>query len=208
MRHTSNLCVSSVYLWRIPWTSHVTRFRWRTLPDTEGISKNAVVWTKSGLIIVAGTGIPHAQVAAFSRPFNAPVEGASTTTVEDDVIDGNWHRLAPMRKIVFPFYLCEFSGRVLAVGFDLTFQLQPVESFSAPPVYSLGREVGQWTTIYRSALTEDIQSFAAYHDCVFLVGKKVICGEPNIDKVYKCLLALQWRAHNHFFSNLRLYLWL
>ncbi len=164
------------------------------------IPMKAVVWTKAGLIIVAGSDEPHAQVTAFSRPFKTPVEGASTTTVEDDDIDGNWHRLAPMREITSPVSMCEFSGWVLAVGFrdqiselgfDLTRSCQPVESFSAPPVSSLGREVGQWTTILRLTRTEAITNLAAYHDCVFLAGKKVICGEPNIDKVYKCLLALQ-----------------
>ncbi len=121
-------------------------FRWSCLPDMtqKRDCVPGIVWTKVGLIVVAGGSINDnrsSSVEAFTRPFSAFAEGQPTTR--------KWLPLAPMRVARSNLSLCELGRCILAVGgYDGTNHVSTVEALIlSPKLREGGTNRGQWTTI-------------------------------------------------------------
>ncbi len=119
---------------------------WGCLPDmTEKRGcVPGIVWTKAGLIVVAGGSIDGkrtSSVEAFTRPFFAFAEVQPTTR--------NWRSLAPMRVARSWLSLCELGRCILAVGGDeCSKDVSTVEALTLSPNFGEGdTNRGQWTTI-------------------------------------------------------------
>ncbi len=121
-------------------------YRWSCLPDmTEKRDcVPGIVWTKVGLIVVAGgsiNGKKTSSVEAFTRPFFAFVKVQPTTR--------KWLPLAPMRVVRSWLSLCDLGRCILAVGgYDGSKHVSTVEALTLPSTLCEGdTNRGQWTTI-------------------------------------------------------------
>ncbi len=103
-----------------------------------------IVWTKVGLIVVAGgsiSGKRTSSVEAFTRPFFAFAEVQPNAR--------KWLPLAPMRVARSGFSFCELGRFILAVGgHDGSKFVSTVEALTLPPTFGEGdTNRGQWTSI-------------------------------------------------------------